>query len=118
LKLDTSKKTFLDLTEKERQTMEYDVEIILGLPLHHECLIAETVRGFLGELLWQVWEKGESFNGKRPWGDSGWEHDLHYPIVRAGLVTGSFNMHGDLLEYDVKGADKIISRCILHIKNG
>jgi hypothetical protein len=48
-----------------------------------------TVRDYLFELLIAVWDEGESFSGKRPFGNSGWEYDLYAPLIQAGLSKAS-----------------------------
>jgi hypothetical protein len=45
-----------------------------------------TVRQYLHELLHVLWEKQESFDGKRPFGNSGWHHDLYGPLAKAGFI--------------------------------
>ena len=69
-----------------------------------------TVRDYLYELLANVWTQNEQFNGKRPFGDSGWKDDLYGPLVRAGFIAGTVdestvddNYGGD---YDVMNEDR------------
>jgi hypothetical protein len=45
-----------------------------------------TVRQYLRELLSELWEEEESFSGKRPFGNSGWQHDLYRPLHKAGFI--------------------------------
>ena len=45
-----------------------------------------TVRQYLHELLRTLWEEQECFSGKRPFGNSGWDHDLYGPLAKAGLI--------------------------------
>lgn len=47
-----------------------------------------TVRDYLRILLEKVWEDGEGFSGKRPFGNSGWEHDLYRPLALGGYIKG------------------------------
>lgn len=47
-----------------------------------------TVRGYLTELFGRLWSETESFSGKRPFGNSGWEYDLNGALVGAGAVHG------------------------------
>lgn len=55
---------------------------------------ARTVRGYLLALLAAVWQEGDEFSGKRPFGISAWEYDLYGPMIRAGVVEGSFDEDG------------------------
>jgi hypothetical protein len=53
-----------------------------------------AIREYLGALLTKLWEQGEGFSGKRPFGNSGWEYDLYAALIKAGAVEG------ELDEYD------------------
>jgi hypothetical protein len=44
-----------------------------------------TLRAYLKELLLTVWDEEEGFSGKRPFGNSGWQHDLAGALIRAGV---------------------------------
>jgi len=46
---------------------------------------AATVRDYLKELLLTVLIEEESFSGKRPFGNSGWQYELLGPIESAGI---------------------------------
>ncbi len=48
---------------------------------------ASSVREYLKALLARVWEEEESFNGKRPFGNSGWQYEVCEPVVAAGLAA-------------------------------
>jgi hypothetical protein len=72
---------------------------LLGLPLPENDSGADTVRGYLIALLTQVWQEGEGFSGKRPFGNSSWEYDLYQPMARAGLVTATFDEDGYLDDF-------------------
>jgi hypothetical protein len=62
---------------------------ILALPmLCDNDAGAKTVKEYLKALLSAVWSEGEGFSGKRPFGNSGWDHELYDPLIRAGLVSG------------------------------
>jgi hypothetical protein len=63
-------------------------------------------------LLKALWEEGEGFSGKRPLGNSGWEYDLYKPLVKAGIVDGSFDEEGYIDEVDTAAADKIVLEAI------
>lgn len=45
-----------------------------------------TVRDYLVELLAGVWREGEGFSGKRPFGNSDWQHELCDALAAAGFV--------------------------------
>jgi hypothetical protein len=47
-----------------------------------------TVREYLCKLLKTMLRKGESFSGKRPFGNSGWERNLVVPAIQCGALKG------------------------------
>lgn len=66
-------------------------------------------------LLSTLFEEGESFSGKRPFGNSGWEGDLAEPLVRAGVLTGEFceeDGGGYLDDYDQSSYERLVSEMI------
>lgn len=91
---------------------------ILALPMDENDADAETIGDYLIELLLSLWHQGEGFSGKRPFGNSGWEHELCIPLVKAGLVKGSIDEDGYILDYDRKAADKLIEKAIISLWKG
>lgn len=85
---------------------------LLDLPLPDNDSGASTVRGYLAALTERVWEENECFSGKRPFGNGGWQFDLYVPMIRAGLVGGTFYEDGDLEDVDEDAADKLILEAI------
>ncbi len=53
-----------------------------------------TIGDYFRLLLTELWREGECFNGKRPFGNSGWEWDLYKPLVKAGVVKGALDEEG------------------------
>lgn len=51
-------------------------EEVLALKMPENDADATTVREYFKALLTALWDEGESFSGKRPLGNSGWEFDL------------------------------------------
>jgi hypothetical protein len=45
-----------------------------------------TVRQYLQALLSTLWSEEESFDSKRPFGNSGWVHDLFDALAKAGFI--------------------------------
>lgn len=45
-----------------------------------------TVRDMLFKLLSTLWSEVEDFDGKRPFGDSGWIWDIFFALANAGVV--------------------------------
>jgi len=69
---------------------------------------ATTIKGYLIALLDTLWEKEEGFSGKRPFGNSGWSHDLYKPLIVAGAVAGKLDSDGYIEEVDAPAANKLI----------
>jgi len=61
---------------------------ILYMKLESNDAGATTIREYLVKLLEMVWEEGEGFDGKRPFGNSGWEMDLLIPLAESGFISG------------------------------
>lgn len=61
---------------------------LLLVPMQENDAGAATVGGYLHALLRTLWREGESFSGKRPFGNSGWESELHRALIAAGKVEG------------------------------
>lgn len=69
-----------------------------------------TLRKYFRDLLKQLWESGESFNGKRPFGNSGWQECIYLALIVEGYIKGSLDEDGYIAEYDAIEADKIINK--------
>ena len=62
-----------------------------------DCELGETtIGGYLCELLITLLNKRESFNGKRPFGNSGWENYLLEAMAKGGFVEATFDSEGYL----------------------
>ena len=80
-------------------------EQILELPLMNCEYGYNTIREYLKGLLKELWNHGEGFSGKRPFGNSGWEYDLYYALVASGNYQGAYEVdedgYGDARDYDI-----------------
>ncbi len=74
-----------------------------------------SIKVYLRDLLSTLWAEKECFNSKRPFGDSGWQFDLYYPLIKAGLVEGCFDDDEYIDELDMSAADAIILKLINEI---
>lgn len=81
---------------------------ILALPMDENDSGATTIRGYLKALLRELWNKGEGFGGKRPFGNSGWQHDLYAALVKGGAVEGTLDEDDYLDTIDDQAADSLI----------
>jgi len=73
---------------------------------------AETIGHYFSLLLWTLFDEGEGFSGKRPFGNSSWEHELYTALVRAGYADGTFYDDGDLDTVDRDQADTLIREAL------
>lgn len=86
-------------------------EQVLALPLEQNEAEAATFRDYLIKLLAVVCQNGGDAI-KRPFGMSGWTHDLYAPLVRAGIIEGSYDEDGYVEDVDYRAGDKVIADAI------
>lgn len=70
-----------------------------------------SIREYLCVLLSKLWDKGETFSGKYPFGNSGWEYDLYAALIGAKAVAGELDEDGrvESLHKDAKAqANQIV----------
>ena len=72
-----------------------------------------TLRDYLRTLLTTVWEEGECFSGKRPFGNSGWEYDLYRPLIKAGFIGGKLDEKGSIEELNEQQGNLFIKQLII-----
>lgn len=70
-----------------------------------------TIREYMQELLTRLFDEGEGFSGKRPFGNSGWEYDILVPLIRAKAVKGKV-FDGYPEEYDEAAYKKLLADMI------
>lgn len=79
---------------------------------------AKTIREYFVSLLWELWVEGESFSGKRPFGNSGWEYEIYQSLAKAGAIEATYYPKDDDEEepeidsYDEKTANRLIKLAI------
>jgi len=81
---------------------------ILDLPMQENDAVASTVRDYLIRLLRGVWVDGESFNGKRPFGNSSWQDEVYRTLGTAGLIK----VDGEGCPYDYEAAEELVLMAI------
>lgn len=84
---------------------------VLDLAMPDNDAGASTVRGYLVALAREVWNIGEGFSGKRPFGNSGWHYEIYGPLVKAGWVKGTFDDEA-LDGVDTDTADELIQAAL------
>jgi hypothetical protein len=101
-----------DIPATDAPTYDAGAILALGLDPDENDAGAATVRDYLVTLLATVWECGEGFSGKRPFGNSGWSLELCKPLVAAGIIPGSLNAEGFLVEFDRGAAHEALAAAI------
>jgi hypothetical protein len=89
---------------------------ILATPMEGNDADASTIREYLVALLATLWDEGEGFSGKRPFGNSGWHWDLYEALVKAERMPGTFDENGYLEDVDTTKAAELIRRAIKALK--
>lgn len=89
-----------------------DGKAILKVPMLENDGEADTIHDYLKKLLTQLWADGESFSGKRPFGNSGWEYELYKALVMVGAVKGKLDGDGYIEDVDTTAANKLIFSAI------
>lgn len=97
---------------------------IFQLKMEENDADAKTIGEYLESLLLGIWNEGESFSGKRPFGNSGWEHELQLCLAQHGYIKCKKELYKDdkeeFWEYDINDegyleANEIISKCIVYV---
>lgn len=63
-----------------------------------------SIRQYFEQLLITLWEEGERFSGKRPFGNSGWEYDLYQPLILGGFIKGTLDTDGNVVDVNEQKA--------------
>ena len=108
--------TLMKITQKqaarrefeERLTLDLESKCALVAETWVDCEFACTVRGYLRGLLRALVVQGEGFNGKRPFGNSGWKYQLAAAMIREGVVEGSLDDEGYVTHCDQDEVDRIL----------
>lgn len=74
-----------------------------------------TIKEFLKKLLLTLWEEGENFSGKRPFGNSGWKYDIYKCLIKNNVVNGKLDEDDYVDECDSDNADEIIKQIIQNL---
>jgi hypothetical protein len=85
---------------------------LIDVPMGENDVSAETVGEFLKMLLLTLWEEGEGFSGKRPFGNSDWRYQVYVSLIKAGYVIGTLDEDGYIDDVDYAKADKLVMDAI------
>jgi hypothetical protein len=89
---------------------------VLACPMRDNDADASTIREYLIALLAVVWDEGEGFSGKRPFGNSSWEYDLYAALVKAGWISIVYDESGyyvrEFEDAERRKANRLIAEAI------
>jgi hypothetical protein len=71
---------------------------------------AETIGQYLALLTKKIWDEEEVFDGKRPFGNSGWQSDISLALIRAEAVSGTVDDTGWPSGYIVDEIDSLMQK--------
>lgn len=85
-------------------------EEVLAIPMDPDTndAGADSIKGYLKRLLDLLWEEGNDFSGKRPFGNSGWDYELITALVQAKAIAGTLDEDGFINECDINAGNKLI----------
>lgn len=67
-----------------------------------------TLGDYLKKLFKTLWQEGEDFNSKRPLGNSDWQWEVYYVLVKNNIVEGTIDKYDCIDTVDFYSADKVI----------
>jgi len=92
---------------------------VLACPMGGNDADAATIREYLIKLLEGMWKEREDFNGKRPFGNSGWHYDLYKALGQNDLIQVTFDEDGFLEDFvtddEQRRADALIGNAIRYL---
>ncbi len=104
------------MAAKPRITSRAEAEEVLCAQLRGDNDSGErTVREYFLAIAKKVWEDGEGFSGKRPFGNSGWNYDIYGALVSADLISGTFDGDGYLEECDTQAGYELVMQALEYL---
>lgn len=88
---------------------------LIDTPMIENDIGATTIGEFLKTLLITLWEEGEGFSGKRPFGNSDWEYQVYASLIKAGYDIGRLDEDGYVEDVDCQKADRLVKDAIKEV---
>ena len=88
---------------------------ILDIEMQENDAKVKTVKEYLKKLLLGVWIKAESFNSKRPFGNSWWKYEIYVALARAKVISADMdddNYIQDISLAEEEKANNLIAEAI------
>lgn len=89
---------------------------ILALPMDDNDANATTIGDYFMCLAEQAWVEEEGFSGKRPFGNSGWQHEVYKALIKHNAITGVFDEYGYIESCDDHAAEQIIASTLKFLR--
>jgi hypothetical protein len=77
---------------------------------------AVTIGDYFMRLAEAAWVEEEGFSGKRPFGNSGWQHEVYHALVTNKVITGEIDEYGYVEDYDGQAADQITKAILAFLR--
>ena len=74
-----------------------------------------ALKVYLRNLILTLWREGHQFNGKRPFGDSGWKWDIYTAMIEHKFLKGKLDEDGYIDDVDEVSASAIIENLIQEV---
>ena len=92
---------------------------ILSTPMRENDAEADTIGDYITSLALGAWIGEESFSGKRPFGNSGWKHEIYGALAEHGFIPGEVDIdedgHVDIIGCDTRKGEDLITDVILGV---
>lgn len=72
-----------------------------------------TVREWFIRLFSQLWIEGEGFNGKRPFGNSGWNFELYAVLIKNNIIAGKLDEYGYVEDINTDEAKEFVLKTLI-----
>lgn len=93
-------------------------EQVLATPMGGNDADAATVGAYLAALLRKVWIEGEGFDGKRPFGNSSWHHEVLEALGASGYIRYERDGDGYWQDHDEDAAKRLVVAAINTLVRG
>ena len=72
----------------------------------------KTLGDYLKKLFKTLWQEGECFNSKRPLGNSDWQWEVYYVLIKNKVIDGIIDEYDCVAVANTDQADKVILELI------
>lgn len=102
-----------------RQLTEAEMDMALDLRFQgNDFDEPTTIREYLSMVVSELLANPEGFNGKRPFGNSGWKHGFIAPLIMAGCISGRVDLpteddpYHDVSDYQIRDVTQALDQIV------